>query len=391
MLSRFVKNGCLVLEGLNSFGTVTYFYYFYFFMQQQFGFGNKANLVLAALNGATYAFGSWLCGKIAHRLGYFNTLKLGFGIMAVALAAGSQLNSAGWHITVMLVTDIGMCFTWPTLEALVSEGEEPAQVPHMVGVYNIIWAATGAGAYFIGGALFEAFGMRSMFYIPMGVALVQLALTFWLQRQSGGLVKERATAAAAPLHSSARPSPKTAASFLRMGWWANPFAYIAINTVVAVIPGIAGKLGLTTMQAGFVCSIWCFGRLGAFALLWYWEGWHYRFSWLFGAFAALVLSFAAVLTSPNIPALVAAQVVFGLAIGHIYYSSLYYSMDVSEVKSEHGGIHEAAIGLGNFAGPAVGAVSLHFLPQYANSGAFAVSVLLLCGLGGLLARWRAGR
>jgi hypothetical protein len=63
-------------------------------------------------------------------------------------------------------------------------------------------------------------------------------------------------------------------------------------------------------------------------------------------------------------------------------------MDVGETKGEHGGIHEAAIGLGNFVGPAVGAASLHFLPQYANSGAVAVSVVLLGGLGGLFGIWR---
>jgi hypothetical protein len=32
-------------------------------------------------------------------------------------------------------------------------------------------------------------------------------------------------------------------------------------------------------------------------------------------------------------------------------------------------------------------VSLHFLPQYGNSGAIAVSLLLLCGLGALLGIW----
>jgi hypothetical protein len=51
-------------------------------------------------------------------------------------------------------------------------------------------------------------------------------------------------------------------------------------------------------------------------------------------------------------------------------------------------LHEAAIGVGNLAGPAVGAASLHFLPQYPSSGAVAVCVLLICGLGGLLAVWR---
>jgi hypothetical protein len=38
----------------------------------------------------------------------------------------------------------------------------------------------------------------------------------------------------------------------------------------------------------------------------------------------------------------------------------------------------------------VGAVSLHFLPQYASTEAVAVSVLLLCGLGGLLWLRRGG-
>ena len=66
-------------------------------------------------------------------------------------------------------------------------------------------------------------------------------------------------------------------------------------------------------------------------------------------------------------------------------------MDASDTKSEHGGIHEAAIGAGNFIGPAVGAASLQFLPQYANSGAIAVSVLLLCGLGGLVKIWKSAR
>jgi hypothetical protein len=77
-------------------------------------------------------------------------------------------------------------------------------------------------------------------------------------------------------------------------------------------------------------------------------------------------------------------------VGLIYYSSLFYSMDSSETKGEHGGIHEAAIGVGNFAGPAVGAVALQFLPQYAHSGAYGVTLLLLAGLGALGFLWRAG-
>jgi hypothetical protein len=81
--------------------------------------------------------------------------------------------------------------------------------------------------------------------------------------------------------------------------------------------------------------------------------------------------------------LIASQAVFGLAIGLIYYSSLFYSMDVGETKGEHGGIHEAAIGAGNATGPAVAAVALAFFPKFPGSGTAADCVLLLLGLGGL--------
>jgi hypothetical protein len=176
-----------------------------------------------------------------------------------------------------------------------------------------------------------------------------------------------------------------------MAWLTNPFAYIAINTLVAVMPGVAGRLGLSTTLAGFCCSVWCFARLGAFFALWFWPGWHYRFRWLLGSYLALVVSFAVILVVPSLAVLITSQLVFGVAIGLIYYSSLFYSMDAGETKAEHGGIHEATIGLGNFVGPAVGAAALHFLPHSANSGAVAVGALLLCGLGGLLGVWHKTR
>src|SRR5262249_17788423 len=152
-----------------------------------------------------------------------------------------------------------------------------------------------------------------------------------------------------------------AKKFLSMAWLANPFAYIGINTLIAVIPGIAHRLQLSTMLAGFTCSTWCFARLGAFILLWQWSGWHYRFRWLLTAYLMLIASFATILLVPSLPVLLLAQLFFGSAVGLLYYSSLFYSMDISETKGEHGGFHEAAIGLGNFAGPAIGAAALRFL------------------------------
>jgi len=390
MYSRRLKTGYFILEGLNSFATVYYLYYFYFFMETMFGFGNMANLALAALNGAVYAVMAWQGGNFAQRFGYFTALKVGFGIMIAALTIGSQLHAATGHILVMAFMVVGMCFTWPTLEALVCEGETRAGVQRMVGIYNMTWAGTGAVAYFSGGAMLEKLGPTSLFYIPVAILLLQLGLTLRLESQARQLAPAGVTEPAA---SASDPHPHPAATtkvFLRLAWLANPLAYIAINTLIAVVPGVAKRLELSTMIAGFCCSIWCFARLGAFLVLWHWNGWHYRFRWLLIAYLVMVGTFAVIVLAPNLAVLVLAQVIFGSVAGLIYYSSLFYSMDLGDTKGEHGGIHEAVIGLGNFAGPAVGAASLYFLPQYVNSGTFAVSALLLLGLAGLLAIWHKG-
>ena len=406
MSAHQLKTGYFVLEGLNSFATVYYFYYLYFFMQKSFGFGNKANLALAALIGAISVIAAWWGGRFAQRCGYFTALKLGFVIMTGALAAGTLVGSASGQVLVSAATVIGMCFTWPTLEALVSEDETRSGLQRRVGLYNVVWAATGALAYFTGGAMLDQLGFESLFYVPAAIQLSQLGLTLWLEPRAGrtilgrtAQVGEAATQELTELAGSNgsrmpgwQPCPGAKAKlFLRMAWLANPFAYVSLNTLIALTPGVAKRLGLSTMLAGFCCSVWCFARLGAFIALWFWGGWHYRFRWLLAAYVMLVAAFAAMLMVPNLAVLLLAQIAFGSALGLIYYSSLFYSMDLSKTKGEHGGIHEAAIGLGNFAGPAVGAASLQFLPQYANSSALAVSGLLILGLGGLLGIWRLGK
>lgn len=468
MFSRRLKTGYFALEGLNSFATVYYFYYLYFFMQQVFGFGNKANLVLAALNGGTYALMAWFAGRFAQRHGYFTALKVGYTIMIMSLSFGLAVRAASGHVAVMVLTIVGMSFTWPTLEALVSEREAGTGLQHMIGVYNVVWAATAAVGNFSGGAILQKFGFASLFYVPIAIHASQLGLTFWLESKAkgwpeagtsdlstgagsrrdlaaialaeceagskpmaasteepisaalakstngrarsspnqrpesagrgeagppnGGLTRSRGTTEARRAkdnqHSEEQPPIPKTRKFLQMAWLANPFAYIAINTLIAVIPGVARRLELSTMTAGFCCSTWCFARFGAFVALWQWTRWHYRFRWLLLAYLGLVGSFGAVVLAPNLAVLISAQLVFGVAVGLIYYSSLFYSMDRSETKGEHGGIHEAVIGLGNCAGPAVGAVALQLIPQHSQSGTVAVMVLLLCGLAALIRIWR---
>ena len=109
------------------------------------------------------------------------------------------------------------------------------------------------------------------------------------------------------------------------------------------------------------------------------------------AYAAMAGSFALILLAPRLEVILAGQVVFGLAVGLIYYSSLYYSMDQGDTKSEHGGLHEAAIGAGVFGGPAIGWLAMQWRPGWPNAGVWAVSTVLAAGFGLLVWTRRSSR
>ena len=392
MTQRQIKTGVFLLTAFNSIGTTYYFNYIYFFARKEFGFDRLQNMVLAAALGFAYMVASILGGRFAQRRGYFRSLRVGFFTMAVTLLAGARIASLPGQIAIMFIATIGMCFTWPALEALISEEEPVARLQRMVGIYNLTWAGAGALAYFTGGALLDRFGLRSMFYVPAVIHGLQFLGAWWLEQKSKRPISAKKSAGADdfPVGLLERPiskvSPKT---FLTMAWLANPFAYLAVNTIFAVMPSLAAGLHLSNSEAGFYGSLWMFVRTASFLFLWKWTGWHYRFRWLATAYVAMVVGFTVVLFAPGIPVWLMAQICFGAALGLIYYSSLFYSMDAGERKGEHGGIHEAAIGAGNCAGPAMGAAALYFFPQHVQSGTWAVSGCLVVGLAGLIwLRWR---
>lgn len=383
MTQRQLKNGYFALEGVNAFATGYYLNYLFFLFHEQFGFGNANNLWVAALNGFVYMLAAWFGGRFGQRFGYFTALRIGFGGMALAMILGSQVETVMGHCTVMVFWTLSLCFTWPTLEAMVSEGESTKGLQKMIGFYNVVWAAGSALSYFMGGAMLKYLGMKSLFWLPLALHLIQLVMVEWLRNASlrqrlGKAVPDEQNRVAGDFEGASGESARGQA-FLRMAWVANPFAYVAVNTVVAVIPGIAQRLDLSLAMAGVFCSIWLFARLASFFLFWGWSGWHYRFGWLITAYVLLVCSFFGMLMAPNLLAVIGVQIVFGFAIGLIYYSSLYYSMHVGDTKGEHGGFHESAIGAGIFVGPAIGSGALYLFPGNPNSGAWAVSGLLVVG------------
>lgn len=388
---RTSKNWFFTLAALNTLAATWFSSYLFFYLRDHFHFGNRQNLWVSALYGFVYTFAAWRCGKFAQRYGFITSLKVGFGGLTVMMIIGALLHSVAGILCAMVGYTVVLLFTWPALEALVSENETQAGVQHNVGVYNCTWASAGAAAYFAGGKLYDWLGHAAVFWIPAGIFFLEFLIALWLGAKRVGSLPESVEVekveTAPPPHPEPQAFPQTVPSktFLKMAWLSNPFAYVGINTVIAVMPGIASKLKLSATAVGLCCSVWWFARLGTFALLWQWRGWHYRFRWLLSAFVLLIGSFMLLLLAQQLWLVVVTQVFFGFATGLIYYSSLFYSMDVGgETQGEHGGLHEAMIGAGIFVGPAVGAAALQFSPMHSSNGVFAVGLLLLGGLGGLI-------
>jgi len=390
MLSR-LSAGYYLLTALTALATSYYLNYLFFLLTAQFGFGDRQNLAVAALHGFVYIFAAVRCGRFAERRGYHTSLRVGLIGVLTCLVTGFFIRHAIGQVVLVVAYTSLLLFIWPALEALVTEHQPVTRIPHLVGLYNCTWSAATAVAYFAGGTVFERLGASSVFYVPATIFVALLVLERWLARVAAALPLDGASHAPdVTRHSEWEAAGRSAspATFLRLAWLANPFSYIAIYTLFAVMPGVASRLGLTPAEAGLFGSVWLICRFAAFVWLWNWVAWHYRFRWLLAAFVLLTLSFVSIMLATTLWVLVIVQVGFGLAVGLIYYSSLFYSMDVGDAKGEHGGIHEAAIGIGICGGPAVGAASLQFFPSFPHAAAVAVSGLLLVGLSVLIVVWR---
>jgi MFS family permease len=372
-----------LVEFINSYAAVYYSNFLFFYLKRDFGFGGVENLLTAAFGGGLYVLAAWQGGKYAERRGCIQALYGGLSVVTLSLLAGLALPISAVQVLAYGGWTIGICFTWPALEALISE-RAGHRLADCVGLYNLAWAVGGAVGYFTTGLLLEILGMPSLFWLPVLLSLAEIIIlaygsTLRLKESSDECIDVSYNA---PVSLIARTGENRL--FLRMAWFANPFSYVAINTVIPLIPSIAEKLGLSTGKAGIICSFWMFARLFAFAILWPWARWHYSFKWLAGAFLLMIAAFCGFLTASSIPLLIISEVCFGATIGLIYYSSLYYAMNVSKVRSTNAGIHEAFIGVGLFTGPAVGALVLTLSPATASIGAWSVGGLLCTGFMGLL-------
>lgn len=345
---------------LHAFPSTFLLYGLPFYTTVRLGWKTGPNLLMQALSGLCIAIGSYLGGQISHRA--VPRRAIAFGLTGALIASligftGSRYGVMAFVLPVMVALfSFAQSMLWPGIEAALMEGEPPAQVQHFVSYYNLTWSLGTATAFLLATPLMTALGINVVFLLPAAcyaVNLLLLGLTL-PRRQRLASVAEAAGNGDIPREEREHGpllTPAQRAAFRSLGWVGNPLAYVAINVIVAYNPTLQARLGLRFGSASVWFSLWFYVRMAAFELLRRWNWWHYRWRFLCGGFALMMASFAALLLAPSLPVLIGAQIVFGLCIGLLYQSSLFYSMAGSEAQGEHGGFHESFIGLGIMIGP----------------------------------------
>jgi hypothetical protein len=364
-----------LIEGTLSFAANLLFIGIFFYTKTVFHWTLVQNFLLAAGQGAVYIAASLASHGMSRRLSDRGLLIFSNTALAAVSLLGVLVSSQAILTGVIIAYVPLMALNWPVLEAASAAGADPHTLSRRIGMYNLIWAGTGALAVAVQGTLLK-FDARTVFLVPF-VIHVAVVITIVTAKGYARRPHGKAAAPAQPAHLDAEPAllqQRTLALWLSR--IALPSTYVVIYSLSALMPLLPVMQKLDTTAQTVVGSVWMISRWGVFWFLGATLFWHTRPTLLLLAAALMGLAFVGVTAPVGLPAMILAQILLGAVLGLIYTASLYFGMVLSEGSTEHAGYHEALIGLGQVLGPGAGALTQWKWPESLRAGAVAVSSLV---------------
>jgi MFS family permease len=367
----------------------------FFFMNHRFGWQTQQNFLLAAAQGVVYVPGALLAGPIAARFGKWRALSgvyLLLGIIAGLAAALARLQHEHAALLVaaaLLAYTFVIGMSWPILEGLAASGGSPAGMARRVSLYNVIWPAGGALVIAVEGTILK-YWIAGVFLIPALLNFASLWVIAWCN-----LGKQVAAEQLAPVDHP-QPEPKLVQK-RRLAMWlsrtALPATYTVVYGLMPLMPSLPTMSHLPTTTQTLAASVWLITRWLAFLVLAAGSWWHTRPQALVWSAVLMMFAFFGMTLRPtagawpevDLAAFILWQALLGAALGMIYSGSLYFGMVLSEGSTEHGGYHEALIGLGWILGPAAGAAAQAIQPNNPWIGIAAVGAVIILSVAVVLA------
>jgi len=319
----------------------------YFYTHESLGFDERHNLWVAFGFGIAYVAGARISHRAAERFGERHAL-VGCLAALAALNGGAALGRAPhWIVIAVLTSALVQGLKWPLLESYVSAGKPPKQLLSLLGRYNVTWAVAGFAAVGVTGVLVGTELPALFFSIPAALNLLGVALAWRLPIRPLHLADE---------HPERPPAGELARmnALLVSARWSMTGSYALLYVLAPLMPSLLAGLALPVTLATPVASILDGVRVIAFAVLGAVPAWHGRRGPLWFTLCAMPVGFLLILLAPSVAVLIVGEMLFGVAAGFAYTSSLYYALVCKNASVDAGGAHEGLIGIGLALGPLSG-------------------------------------
>ncbi len=339
----------LAVVFLLSLGTGVFWHGLAFIAKHSYDFGQMRNLTLYAGMGVIYTVGAINAGRATRAIERWLSprlvLALTIGVQGVACVVPVVFatETALW-ISAGVAT-LSVAFAWPLLESYVTAGRHGPAMRSAIAWFNLIWMPAIAIPMFAMAPLIEDHGAWAI----AGLAVANFAAVALL-----AFVPARPTA-----HDHATALPHVADSYpflLRSARVLLPMSYLLSSVLSPLLPYRFEQIGIDVAWETPATATWMVTRVLIVVMMWRLPFWHGRWGMLLLAAATLTAGFAAIVLAPALPVMLWGFVSFGVGLGVIYYTALYYAMAVGAAAVDAGGTHEALIGAGYAAGPLTGLV-----------------------------------
>jgi MFS family permease len=378
-----------IIEGVASVGATLLTVGIFFFTEHRFQWDLKRNFMLACGQGAVYVISALGANALGGRWGRRRALIALYALAAAVTMLPLLLKSAPLIVVLVLLSyNVIMGAGWPLLESMVSSDVDAREMSRRLGLYNVVWAGTGAVALAINGTIIQLWApgvFLTAAIMHAGTALMMALLV------SPSRPRKASVAAAAPA-AHPEPEPELLAQ-RRLALWLSrislPATYMVIYAIAAMMPLLPAMRDMPTSTKTVIGSIWLVTRWVAFWALGATTFWHTRPRLLLWAACAMLAAFLGISVRPSdlfpsadLPAwidllsMILWQGILGVALGMIYSGSLYFGMVLSDGSTEHGGYHEALIGLGSVLGPGVGLLAMTISSRGIRAGIIGVAAIV---------------
>ncbi len=376
-----------LVEGLAAAGGNLLITAIFFYTTARYHWVLKQNFLLASGQGLFYIAGAMTAGAAARWFKRRGALAIVYFCMTGLALVAYFMRAQPIVVTVLLLLySFFSTVAWPQIESLVSSDVDAHALSRRISVYNLCWGTISVVMLAVDGSL--------IVHWPAGIFLLPVAVHAagcFLMLQSLSEEKRGAPSHADTAHAAVAPEPELLRVRTLAMWLSRvalPATYVVIFSLMALMPSLPVMQGLSPSTQTLLGSVWMASRLVAFFSLGLTTWWHTRPRLLLISAIVMLIAYFGVTVRPShvlghgtfavdVATMIVAQIALGVTLGMIYSGSLYFGMVLSDGSTEHGGYHEALIGLGFVVGPGVGAIAQSLRPTNVYAGIYAVGAVVL--------------